>query len=71
MTAAPKKIMVDRAYIVKSIPLGAFTGSFQHFAVTVTDILKMCMKEIDAEKIFFNKLTGLLFSHFITTALKK
>ena len=24
--------MVDRAYIVKSIPLGAFTGSFQHFA---------------------------------------
>ena len=26
----------------------------------VTDILKMCMKTFDAEKVFFDKLTGLL-----------
>ena len=49
--------MVDSAYFVKSTPLRDFTESFQHF---VTDILKMCMKKFDAEKIFFNKLTGLL-----------
>ena len=46
--------MVDSAYFVKSTPLRAFTGSFQHFA----DVLKMCMKKFDAEKIFFDKLTG-------------
>ena len=40
--------MVDSAHFVKSTPLRAF----------VTDILKMCMKEFDAEKIFFKKLTG-------------
>ena len=51
--------MVDSAYFVKSTPLRAFTESFQHF-VDVTDILKMCMKKFDAEKIFFDKLTGLL-----------
>ena len=42
--------MVDCAYFVKSIPLRAFTGSFQHFADI--DILKMCMKKFDAEKMF-------------------
>ena len=47
--------MVDSAYFVKSTPLRAFTESFQHF----TDILKMCMKAYDAEKMFFKKLTGL------------
>ena len=26
----------------------------------VTDILKMCMKKFDAEKIVFDKLTGFL-----------
>ena len=26
----------------------------------VTNILKMCMKKFDAEKIFFDKLTGFL-----------
>ena len=35
----------------------AFTESFQHFA-DITDILKMCMKEFDAEKNVFKKLTG-------------
>ena len=51
--------MVDSAYFVKATPLRAFTESFQHFA-DVTDGLKMCMKKSDAEKIFFNKLSGLL-----------
>ena len=51
--------MTDSAYFVKSTPLRAFTGSFQHFA-DMLDILKMCMKKYDAEKIFFDKLTGFL-----------
>ena len=44
--------MAESAYFVKSTPLRAFAGSFQHFALYVTDILKMCMKKFDAEKIF-------------------
>ena len=51
--------MVDSAYFVKSTPLRAFNGSFQHFA-DMLDILKMCIKKFDAEKIFFDKLAGLL-----------
>ena len=38
-------------------PHGAFTGYFHHFA-DMLDILKMCMEKFDAEKIFFDKLTG-------------
>ena len=45
--------MDDSAYFVKSTPLRAFTGSFQHFA-DMLDILKMCMKKFDAE-IFFGQ----------------
>ena len=47
--------MVDNVYIVKSTPLRAFIGSFQHFEdmLYVTVILKMCMKKFDAEKKFF------------------
>ena len=53
--------MVDSAHFVKSTPLRAFTESFQHFAdMYVTGILKMCRKKFDAEKIFLDKLTGLL-----------
>ena len=53
--------MTDSEYLVKSTPLRAFIGSFQHFQCRyVTDILKMCMKKFDAEKIFFDKLTGFL-----------
>ena len=57
-TTAPS-IMLDSACFVKSTPLRAFTGSFKHFA-DMLDILKMCMKKFDAEKMFFfNELTGL------------
>ena len=49
--------MVDSAYLVKSTPLGAFTGSFQLFA-DILDILKMCKKKFDAEKIFLTNLQG-------------
>ena len=49
--------MTDSTYFVKSTPLRVFTGSFQHFVDYVTDILKMCMKRFDAEKIFFDRLT--------------
>ena len=49
--------MTDSTYIVKSTPLRAFAGSFQHFAYMLqTDILKMCMKKFDAEKIFLTNL---------------
>ena len=40
--------MVDSAYFVKSTPLRAFTRF-------VADVLKMCMKKSDAEKIFVDK----------------
>ena len=68
--------MVDSAHFVKSTPLRAFTGSFQHFEDVlqrryIADILKMCMKKFDAEKIFFDKLTGFLLSHLQTTASSK
>ena len=29
----------------------------------VTDILKMCMKKLKAEKIIFDKFTGFLYAH--------
>ena len=51
--------MVDSAHFVKSTPLRAYIGSFQRFA-DMLDILKICMKKFDAEKIFFDKLTGFL-----------
>ena len=38
---------------MKSAPLRAFTESFQHFADMLQTLLKMCMKEFDAEKILF------------------
>ena len=61
--------MIHSAYFVKSNPLRAFTGSFQHFAVT--GILKMCMKKFDAEKIFLSNWQSFQLSHFLTTALSK
>ena len=51
--------MFDSVYFVKSTPLKAFTGSFQHFE-DMLQTLKMCMKKFDAEKICFVKLTGFL-----------
>ena len=51
--------MVDSAYCTVKSTLRAFTGSFQHFRY-FTEILKMCMKKSDAEKLFFDKLTGFL-----------
>ena len=53
--------MIDSTFFVKSTPLGAFTGSFSTLCRYVTDILKMCMKKFDVEKIFFDKLTGFFF----------
>ena len=50
--------MVDSAYFVKP-SLRAFTGSFEHFA-DMLDILKMCMKKFDDEKVFLGKLTRFL-----------
>ena len=51
--------MTDSTYFVKSAPLRVFIGSFQFFA-DMLDILSMCIKKFDAEKIFFDKLTGFL-----------
>ena len=42
---------VDSAYFVKSTPLRAFSVSYHYFAYTV-DILKMCMKILDAVNLF-------------------
>ena len=49
--------MSDSTYFVKSTPLRAFIGSFQHRYVT--DILKMCMKKFDAEKKYFYRVFNL------------
>ena len=45
--------MVDSAHFVKSAPLRVFTAIFSTFCGCVTDVLKICMKKFDAEKIFF------------------
>ena len=50
--------MVDRAYFVKSTPLRAL--DLFSTCRYVTDIMKMCMKKFDAEKLFLDKLTGFL-----------
>ena len=52
--------MTDSTYFVKSTPLKSFHWIFLTLCKYVTDILKMCMKKIDAEKIFFDKLIGFL-----------
>ena len=54
--------MIDSTFFVKSTPLRAFTGSFSTLCRYVTDILKMCMKKFDVEKIFFDKHTGFFFN---------
>ena len=46
--------MVDSAYFVKSTPLKSFHCIFSTLCRYVTDILKICMKKFDAEKIFFD-----------------
>ena len=51
--------MVDRAYFVKSTPK-SFHWIFSALFRYITDIIKMCMKKFDGEKIFFDKLTGFL-----------
>ena len=48
--------MTDSTYFVKSTPLSAFTGSFQHCRC-LTDTLKICMKK-------FDEFTGLLTEPF-------
>ena len=53
--------MFDSAYFVKSTLPSAFIGSFQHFAYA-TDILKMCIKKFDAEKLFIPLQNGVLGS---------
>ena len=53
--------MFDRADFVKSTPHRAkIHWIFSALCKYVTDIMKMCMKKFDAEKIFFDKLTGFL-----------
>ena len=54
--------MVDCAYFVKSTPLIYFLVSLDLSARCryVTDILKMCIKKFDDEKIFSYKMTGFL-----------
>ena len=61
---------VNSAYFVKSTPLRAFVGSFSKIYTKITDIVKMCMWEFDAEKILFDKIAAFyeFNSHFTTTA---
>ena len=50
--------MVGSAYFVKSTPPRAFSVFFSVLCRHVTDILKMCMKNYNAEKIIFDKFTA-------------
>ena len=52
--------MVDSAYFVKSTRPRTYIGSSSTLCRYVTDILKMCTKKFDAEKLFFDKPTGFL-----------
>ena len=51
--------MFDSVYFLKSTPLRAFTGSYQHLKICYRHIEDVHeMKKFNAEKIFFDKLTG-------------
>ena len=52
--------MVDSALICEIKSLKSFHWIFSALYRYVTDILKMCMKKFDAEKIFLEKLTGFI-----------
>ena len=54
---------------MKSTPQ-SFHWIFSALCRYVTDLMKMCMKKFDAEKIFFDKLTGFL-TFFVMTAPSK
>ena len=60
--------MVDSAYFVKSTPLRAFTGSFQHFAYVLQTFWRCAWRSLTLKKIFLTNLQGLLLSHFSMTA---
>ena len=47
--------MVNSAHFVKSTPPKACSVMHDRY---VTDILKMCMKKFNAEKIIFDEFTG-------------
>ena len=56
--------MFDSAYFVKSTPFKNFHLIFSALCRYVTDIMKICIKKFDAEKIFFDKLPGFLTQPF-------
>ena len=67
--------MFARVYFVKSTPVRAFTGPFQHFEDMLqrryfADILKMCMKKFDAVKYFLTNLQGFELSQQTTASSK-
>ena len=53
-------IMVGSAYFVKSTPPRAFQYFFSILCKHISHILKMCMKNYNDEKIFFDKFTAFL-----------
>ena len=50
--------MVDSAYFVKSTPLRAFTGSFQHFADMLKTYLRCACRSLMVKKYFLTNLQG-------------
>ena len=59
--------MVDSAYFVKSTPLGAFTGSFQHLAVTLQTYWRYAWRSLMLKKYFLTNL--LLIVHTLWNQL--
>ena len=59
--------MVYSAYFVKSTPLRAFTGSFQHFADMLQTYWRYAWRNLMQKKYFLTNLQGFLLSHFSMT----
>ena len=61
--------MVDSVYIVKSTPLRAFIGSFQHFEDILQTYWRCAWRNLMQKKYFLTNLQGFYLSHFFN-ALK-
>ena len=59
--------MVDRVYIVKSTPLRAFIGYFQHLEDILQTYWRWTWKSLMQKKYFLTNLQGFYLSHFFNT----
>ena len=60
-------IMTNSTYFVKSTPLRAFIGSFQHFAEMLQTYWRYVCGSLMLKKYFLTNWQGFELSHFLTT----